>query len=150
MSPVEYLTLEDLLLLVRRLDLGPVVDVGLLDAAVGRPASTVFGGDAYPTVALKAAALLHSLARNHPLVDGNKQLAWLATVVFLDLNGYEVGVDDDAAFALVLAVAAGSWDDVAAITERVSARARDSRERDVPREETTARGPRVARGSLTS
>lgn len=126
MTPVEYLTLEDLLLLVRRLDLGPVVDVGLLDAAVGRPASTVFGDDAYPTVALKAAALLHSLARNHPLVDGNKRLAWLATVVFLDLNGYEVGVDDDAAFGLVMAVAAGSWDDVAAIAERLAPQLREN------------------------
>lgn len=122
MNRVDYLGLEDLLVLVRRLGVGPVVDVGLLDAAAGRPATTVFGEDAYPTVALKAAALLHSLARNHPLVDGNKRLAWLATVVFLDLNGYEVGLDDNDAFRLVMDVAAGAVDDVTAIAVRLSVR----------------------------
>ncbi len=118
MRPVEYLALEDLLFLVRRLVVGPVVDVGLLDSAAGRPRSSAFGDEAYPTLALKSAALLHSLADNHPLVDGNKRLAWLATVVFLDLNGYETGLDDDAAFGLVMNVAAGSTD-VSAIADRL-------------------------------
>ena len=68
---------------------------------------------------LKAAALLHSLARNHPLVDGNKRLAWLATVVFLDLNGRAVTMTDDDAFALVMAVATGDLD-VPAIAERLA------------------------------
>jgi death on curing protein len=64
---------------------------------------------------LKAAALLHSLARNHPLVDGNKRLAWLATWVFLAKSGVELDPDDDAAYDFVVAVAAGEIDDVEAI-----------------------------------
>ena len=103
----EYLGIEDALLMVRRLGVGPVRDIGLLDAAMGRPRSTVFGTDAYPTLALKAAALLHSLAKSHALVDGNKRLAWLATTVFLELNGHGTALDDEAAFRLVRDVAAG-------------------------------------------
>ncbi len=110
MSEVEYLDLDDLLGLVRALRTGPVRDVGLLDSAAARPRSHVFGQEAYPTLSLKAAALLHSLARNPPLVDGNKRLGWLATVVFLDLNGYEPDLDDNAAFRLVMDVAAGEAD----------------------------------------
>jgi death on curing protein len=109
-SDVEYLELDDLLALVRALDAGPVRDVGLLDSAAARPRSTVFGEPAYPTLPLRAAALLHSLVGNHALVDGNKRLGWLATVVFLDLNGSEPELSDDAAFELVMDVAAGSAD----------------------------------------
>lgn len=110
MSTIEYLDLEDLLRLVRALRTGPVRDIGLLDSAGARPRSTAFGQEAYPTSALKAAALLHSLAGNHALVDGNKRLAWLATVVFLDLNGHESSVTDDEAFQLVMSVSAGELD----------------------------------------
>lgn len=110
MTGVEYLELEDLLALTRALGLGPVRDLGLLDSACARPRATAFGVDAYATLELKAAALLHSLARNHPLADGNKRLAWLAAVVFCDLNGATVDLDDESAFALVMAVAAGSLD----------------------------------------
>jgi death-on-curing protein len=104
---VEYLTLEDLLQLVRRLDVGTVRDLGLLDAAVVRPQSSAFGTDAYPTLPLKAAALLHSIVGNHALVDGNKRLGWLAAAVFLDMNGKTVELADDAVFELVVAVAEG-------------------------------------------
>ncbi len=116
MSGPEYLELEDLLALTRALGAGPVRDLGLLDAACSRPRSSAFGEDAYPTLALKAAALLHSIARNHALVDGNKRLAWLGAVVFLDLNGYEVAVSDNEAFELVMAVAQSDLDveDIAA------------------------------------
>ncbi len=110
MTEVEYLDLEDLLALVRILKAGPVRDLGLLDSAAGRPRSSAFGEEAYSTLSLKAAALLHSLARNHALVDGSKRLAWLATVVFLDLNGHAPDLDDDAAFELVMDVAAGAAD----------------------------------------
>jgi death-on-curing protein len=119
-SDVEYLDLDDLLALVRALRTGPVRDVGLLSSATARPKATAFGEEAYRTVPLKAAALLHSLARNHALVDGNKRLSWLATVVFLDLNGYAPDLDDDAAFALVMDVAAGTAE-VAEIAERLHA-----------------------------
>jgi len=107
---VEYLDLEDILHLVRLLGIGPVRDVGLLDSAVARPRSSAFGEDAYPSISLKAAALLHSITNNHALVDGNKRLAWLATTVFLDLNGLAPGLSDDDAFALVWEVASTSLD----------------------------------------
>lgn len=101
-GPVVHLTLDDILHMVRRSGIGPVRDIGLIDAAVARPRSTAYGTDAYPTLELKAAALLESLVGNHALVDGNRRIAWLATVVFLDLNGVMVTLDDDAAFDLVM------------------------------------------------
>ena len=110
MTEVEYLDLEDLLRLVRLLKTGPVRDIGLLDSAVNRPRSSAFGEDAYPTLALKTAALLHSLARSHALVDGNKRLAWLATVVCLDLNSHDTSLTKDTAFALVIDVSVGDAD----------------------------------------
>ena len=110
MSEIEYLDLEDLLGLVRALGAGPVRDVGLLDSACARPRSTVFGQDAYTSTEHKAAALLHSLVRNHSLVDGNKRLGWLAAAVFLDLNGHPPELTDDEAFDLVMAVADGALD----------------------------------------
>ena len=95
---------------MRDLGAGPVRDVGLLDAAASRPRSSAFGQDAYQTLALKAVSLLHSIARNHALVDGNRRLAWLAAVVFLDLNGHAADMTDSAAFDLVMGVANGDAD----------------------------------------
>ena len=119
MNGVEYLDLEDVMELVRVLGVGPVRDVGLLDSALNRPRSSAFGEDAYPTIALKAAALLHSMAKNHALVDGNKRLAWLCTVVFCDLNGMTPQVSDDDAFQLVWDIASSEMD-----LEEIAARLR--------------------------
>jgi death-on-curing protein len=77
-------------------------------------------------VITKAAALLHSLARNHPLVDGNKRLAWLATYVFCAKNGIELEPDEDAAYELVVGVAAGNLDDVAEIAAVLESFARQA------------------------
>ena len=104
---MEFLDIEDLLELVADLGAGPVRDLGLLEAAAARPRTSLFGDDAYPSLELKAAALLHSLCRNHPLVDGNKRLAWLAAGVFLEINGAPVSLSQTAAFDLVMAVAEG-------------------------------------------
>ncbi|WP_167148747.1 type II toxin-antitoxin system death-on-curing family toxin [Actinomyces sp. ZJ308] len=104
---IEYLTLEDALSLIEDLAVGPVRDLGLLDSALHRPAATLWGRDAYATIDEKAAALLDSLVLNHPLVDGNKRLGWLATLVFLDVNGHWIEAPDDDAYQLVIAVAAG-------------------------------------------
>ena len=104
---IEYLTLEDALILIEDLAVGPVRDLGLLDSALHRPTATLWGRDAYATTDEKAAALLDSLVRNHPLVDGNKRLGWLATLVFLDINGHWIEAPDDDASQLVMAVAAG-------------------------------------------
>lgn len=96
-----------------------VADYGLLDSAVARPRATAFGLDAYPTLLTKAAALMQSLARNHPLVDGNKRTAWAAAWTFLTVNGTELSssFDIDAAELLVLGVATGTEDSVEAIAE---------------------------------
>lgn len=110
MSGIEYLELEDILQLVRHLGVGPVRDVGLLDSAVARPRSSAFGEDAYSSISLKAVALLHSITNNRALVDGNKRLAWLATSVFLDLNGLAPNLSDDEAFDLVWEIASTSVD----------------------------------------
>jgi death-on-curing protein len=106
----EYLSLEDLLDLVNELGAGPVRDIGLLDSACRRPQATFFGQEAYPTLAAKAAALMHSLACNHGLVDGNKRLALLATAVFLRVNGHTLDLTDDEAFDLTMSVAQGQLD----------------------------------------
>ena len=118
MIEVEYLDLEDVLEMVRILDVGPVRDVGLLDSAIARPRSSAFGEDSYPSLSLKAAALLQSITKNHALVDGNDRLAWLSTVVFCDVNGLASQLSDDDAFQLVWDIA-GSQIDVALIAERL-------------------------------
>jgi len=118
-SGVEYLELEDILQLVRQLGVGPVRDLGLLDSAVVRPRSSAFGEDAYSSLSLKAAALLHSLTNNHALIDGNKRLAWLATTVFLDLNDLAPDLSDDEAFDLVWEIASTALD-VEAIASRLN------------------------------
>ncbi len=119
MAEIRYLDLEDLLSLTRLLCAGPVRDAGLLDSAAVRPRTTVFGSDAYETVPLKAAAMLHSIAKNHALVDGNKRLAWVAALTFAQLNGMRPDLTHDEAFDLVMAVASGELDDVADIAARL-------------------------------
>ncbi|OBG75340.1 MULTISPECIES: type II toxin-antitoxin system death-on-curing family toxin [unclassified Mycobacterium] len=87
-------------------------DFGLLEAAVMRPQATAFGDDAYPSLHEKAAALLHSLARNHPFVDGNKRTGWAAVTVFYRINGYTVAdeIDPGQVVGLVVDVAEGQID----------------------------------------
>ena len=89
---VEFLDLDDVIGLARRLlgDPPPIRDAGLLGSAVARPQTTIGAEDAYPTIWSKAAALLQSIVANHALVDGNKRLGWLATAVFLEINGASV------------------------------------------------------------
>ncbi|TDD22145.1 type II toxin-antitoxin system death-on-curing family toxin [Nonomuraea diastatica] len=104
-----YLSLEQVLELAEA-ELGDVLavrDLGLLDSAVHRPSSAMFGQEAYPDLFTKAGALLQSLAVNHPLIDGNKRLSWLVTDVFLRFNGVVLDTDDDSAYDLVIAVASG-------------------------------------------
>ncbi|GAB2327285.1 Fic family protein [Streptomyces griseoincarnatus] len=109
---MHHLTLPELLNLAKRLGEDAVRDYGLLDSALARPQSSVFGQDAYPDVWQKAAALMESLARNHALVDGNKRLAWYATWVFLHMNGHPLDpeFDVDEAERFVLDVCQGELD----------------------------------------
>ena len=121
-----YLDLDDLLHIARRtLPTVEIRDLGLLDAAAGRPQASAFGTDAYATLELKAAALLHSIARNHPLVDGNKRLALAATLALLGANGRRLLLSNDEAYDLVMAVASGELDDVRDIAPRLRSEPHD-------------------------
>ncbi len=108
---IDFLTVDDLLEIATGV-VGELVvrDAGLLAAAAGRPQVTVFGENAYPTFNEKAAALMHSLVRNHALVDGNKRLAWAATRIFCILNGHDLTYTVDEAEQLMLAAASGDLD----------------------------------------
>jgi death-on-curing protein len=114
---VIYLTLRELLHVAERVLSGdpPVRDIGLLESAVARPQATAFGADAYPDLDAKAAALLHSVARNHALVDGNKRLALAAAIASYGVNGRRLTLTNDEAYELIMKVAAGELDSVAEI-----------------------------------
>lgn len=114
-----YLTLPELLRVAERVIDGEVRvrDYGLLESALARPQANAFGADAYPGLDEKAAALLHSLARNHGLVDGNKRLALGAVIAFYGINGRRLTLTNDAAYDLVMAVASGNLDEVADIVK---------------------------------
>lgn len=99
-----YLDLEDLLQIASRVGFY-VRDLGLLDSALARPRTTLFGDDAYPTIQLKGAALMHSVIKNHAMVDGNKRTSWFALTAFLFINGYDLQMSPDAAVDLTLALA---------------------------------------------
>ncbi|MEA2222623.1 MAG: death on curing protein [Solirubrobacteraceae bacterium] len=92
-----------------------VRDHGLLASALTRPQASVFGDDAYASIHEKAAALLHSLARNRALIDGNERLSLAATIAFYGMNGLRLTLTNDEAYRLVMSVATGELDDVAAI-----------------------------------
>ena len=115
-----HLDLDDLLHIAER-TLGEFEtrDIGPLGSALARPRSTAFGTEIYPSVHAKAAALLHSVARNHALIDGNKRLALAASIAFYGVNGFRFTLSNDDAYDLVVAVAAGDLDDVGAIAERL-------------------------------
>jgi death-on-curing protein len=114
---VIFLDLDSLLhIAIRTLGGEPVVrDYGLLESALARPQASAFGQDAYPDLEHKAAALLHSLARNHALVDGNKRLALAATLAFMGMDGHRLTLTNDEAYDFVIAVATGSLNDVPSI-----------------------------------
>jgi death-on-curing protein len=81
---MRYLTASDVVEFIEA-EVGPelLADFGLLESAVLRPQTSVFGADAYPDIHTKAGALMHSLVRNHPFIDGNKRTAVLAVIVWL-------------------------------------------------------------------
>jgi death-on-curing protein len=120
---VIFLDLDELLYVaVRTLGAEPEArDLGLLESALARPQASAFGQDAYPTIHEKAAALLHSVARNHALVDGNKRLALAAAIAFDGVNGMRLTLTNDEAYDLVVGVASGKLDDVRTIASVLEA-----------------------------
>jgi death-on-curing protein len=112
---VEYLTINEVLLLHARLiqltgGSRGVRDMALLESALARPRSSFEGTDLYPDLWTKAAALLHSLAQNHPFVDGNKRTALAAVGIFLELNGYALASSNEEAVDLIRRVVTGQME----------------------------------------
>ena len=108
---VDYLTLNDLI------EIGTAIvadfrirDIGLLESAANRPQTSVFGDDAYPDFPTKVAALIHSVARNHALIDGNKRLAWAGGRIFCLMNDFDIQMSHDDAYDMIIAVASGELD----------------------------------------
>ena len=121
-----YLDLNDLLDMVTLAGIGPVREPGLLESALARPATTVLGRDAYLTLEEKAAALLHSLVKNHALVDGNKRLGLAGLIAFLGMNGWRLNWSNDDAYDFIMEISSGQLDEIAAIAGRIE-RARVAR-----------------------
>lgn len=121
MERVDYLTLEDLLEIGQGLipDF-QVRDIGLLESAAQRPQMSLYGADAYLEFPEKVAALMHSLARNHSLIDGNKRLAWSAGRIFCILNNKDLLLNVDDAEQLILKIARGEID-VPVISSQIAA-----------------------------
>jgi death-on-curing protein len=122
---VIYLTLPELVQIAERAIGSEITirDHGLLESAAARPQATAYGADAYRGLDAKAAALLHSLARNHALVDGNKRLALGALIAFYGINGRRLTLTNDEAYDLVMQVAVGqldSVDDIRAVLDKAT------------------------------
>ena len=100
----QYLELEDALSQVARVGFH-VKDLGLLDSALARPRTSLFGEDAYPSLSLKVAALMHSVIKNYQMVDGNKRTSWLLVNAFLYINGYLFEASTEEGLELTLGVA---------------------------------------------
>jgi death-on-curing protein len=118
---MRYLTLSELIYINGRLlnnaqimtGKQKVRDLILLEAAAARPATSAFGEDAYATLEEKAAALFHSIARNHPFTDGNKRTATVAALLMLAVNGRRVTWQAAEALEQIMAVAEGRQDHAA-------------------------------------
>ncbi len=118
-----FLNLEELLHVASR-TLGSepdIRDLGLLESALARPQASAFGEPVYPTIHEQAAALLHSLARNHALVDGNKRLALAAAIAFYGMNGMRLTLSNGRAYELVIDIASGTINDVPRIASMLEA-----------------------------
>ena len=103
-----FIELEDALFVVQKLGFN-VKDTGLLDSSLSRPKTELFGEAAYGSFELKAAAMAHSLIKNHALVDGNKRLTWTLLVSFLAINDLKHDMSTDEAFDLVIGLATDAY-----------------------------------------
>ena len=101
---MQYLSLEDALQQIA-ISGFYVKDAGLLDSALARPQTSVFGEDAYPTLEVKAAAMTHSVIKNQPMVDGNKRTSWFLLNAFLYINGYLMEMSTELGLEFTLGVA---------------------------------------------
>ena len=105
----EFLDTYDALQVIKGLGFY-VRDVGLLEGALARPKTTVFGEDAYPTLELKIAAMAHSLIKNHALVDGNKRTTWTLINAFALINDFDLVMNANEGFDFTLGMATDKYD----------------------------------------
>jgi death-on-curing protein len=120
-EPIDFLDLQDLIEIGNSLISDfRIRDEGLLESAAMRPQTTIYGEDAYPTFEEKVASLIHSLARNHALIDGNKRIAWSAGRIFCLMNGRDLHMPIDDAEKMILDIAKGVIDvaDIAVLLKR--------------------------------
>jgi death-on-curing protein len=116
---VRYLSLAEALVIAEAVTgidartLSRASRVDLLDSALHAPQAGFGDEDFYPSLVEKAAVLVVRIARNHPLPDGNKRLAWQTLTIFLALNGHRLEVPADDAVKLMFAIAAGNHDEKA-------------------------------------
>ena len=85
-------------------------DIGLLESAVAQPQSMFNGEFLHKSIFEMAAAYLFHLVQNHPFVDGNKRVGLEAALLFLELNGFSLEVEDGMLIDLVLRTAEGKSD----------------------------------------
>ena len=116
-GPTFYLDLGDVLAIageVLCLDTRTIIRLARLDqtdSAVARPKASYQGEEFYPDREAKAASLLYGIARNHSFVDGNKRVAILASVHFLNMNGLDIDMSPpDEVYDMIVHVASGSTD----------------------------------------
>ena len=114
---MRYLTLAEALTIAEAVTgietetLARVSRIELLDSAIQAPRGAFGDTEFYPGFVEKASVLVVRIARNHPLPDGNKRLAWLSLRMFCALNGYELEVSSDDAVRTTIAIAAGELDE---------------------------------------
>ncbi len=116
---MRYLTLTEALIIAEAVTgidavvLARASRVELLDSALHAPQAGFGDEEFYTEFVDKAAVLVVRIARNHPLPDGNKRLAWQALTMFCALNDYSLQVEPDEAVETMLAIAAGELDEAA-------------------------------------
>jgi len=107
---IKYLSIEQILFIHKRAvetygGSPGLRDRNLLESAIARPRTSAFGQDAYPSLLSKAAALLHSIVKNHPFIDGNKRTAFGAMHIMLLANGHDLTSTTDEEVDMCLKVA---------------------------------------------
>ncbi len=85
--------------------LSGIRDVGMLKSAIGRPFATFGGDDLYSDIYLKSGALVQSIVKNHPFLDGNKRTAFVSCSAFLKMNGFLLSITQKEIVKFMLQVA---------------------------------------------
>ncbi|TGK48734.1 type II toxin-antitoxin system death-on-curing family toxin [Leptospira bouyouniensis] len=109
-----FLSIEDVIQIHKnQIDLyggaADIRDYGLLESAIHQPMTTFDGESLHPSLFDKAAAYLYYLCKNHPFLDGNKRVALASTLVFLDINGYDLLDPNEILYDFVIGVAEGKF-----------------------------------------